>query len=66
MTNFARSSLVLVLRAFHGGAKSRSLVNFFMICPRSGWGLADHDQILPPDQGHLMALVTQSWNSGPN
>jgi hypothetical protein len=37
MTNFARSSLVLVLRAFHGGAKSCSLVNFFMICPPVGW-----------------------------
>jgi hypothetical protein len=37
MTNFARSSLVLVLRAFHGGAKSCALVNFFMICPPVGW-----------------------------
>jgi hypothetical protein len=37
MTNFARSSLVLVLRAFHGGAKSCALVNFFMICPPLGW-----------------------------
>jgi hypothetical protein len=31
MTNFARSSLVLVLRSFFGGAKSCALVNFFMI-----------------------------------
>jgi hypothetical protein len=38
MTNFARSSLVLVLRAFFGGAKSCALVNFFMICPRSAGG----------------------------
>jgi hypothetical protein len=37
MTNFARSSLVLVLRAFFGGAKSCPLVNFFMICPPVGW-----------------------------
>jgi hypothetical protein len=34
MTNFARSSLVLVLRAFFGGLKSCSLVNFFMVSPR--------------------------------
>jgi hypothetical protein len=34
MTNFARSSLVLVLRAFLGGAKSCALVNLFMISPR--------------------------------
>jgi hypothetical protein len=30
MTNFARWSLVLVLRVFFGGLKSRALVNFFM------------------------------------
>jgi hypothetical protein len=58
MTNFARSSLALVLRAFFGGAKSCALVNFFMICPPVGWWLADHDQILPPDPGYLMALGT--------
>jgi hypothetical protein len=34
ITNFARSSLALVLRAFFGGAKSSALVNIFMICPR--------------------------------
>jgi hypothetical protein len=34
MTNFARSSLALVLRAFFGGAKSCALVNIFMICLR--------------------------------
>jgi hypothetical protein len=34
MTNFARSSLALVLRAFFGEAKSCALVNIFMICPR--------------------------------
>jgi hypothetical protein len=34
MTNFARSSLALVLRALIGGAKSCALVNLFMICPR--------------------------------
>jgi hypothetical protein len=32
MTNFARSSLVLMLRAFFGGLKSCALVNIFMIC----------------------------------
>ena len=37
MTNFARSSLVLVLRAFLGGAKSCPLVNLFMTCPPVGW-----------------------------
>jgi hypothetical protein len=46
MTNFARSSLVLILRAFFGGAKSCALVNFFMICPPVWW-LAHHEQILP-------------------
>ena len=35
MTNFARSSLALVLRAVFGGAKSCALVKLFMICPRS-------------------------------
>jgi hypothetical protein len=34
MTTFARSSLVLVLRAFFGGLKSCALVNLFMISPR--------------------------------
>jgi hypothetical protein len=34
MTNFARSSLVLVLRAFFAGLKSCALVNLFMIFPR--------------------------------
>ena len=33
MTNFARSSLTLVLRAVFGGAKSCALVNLFMVCP---------------------------------
>jgi len=67
MTNFARSSLALVLRAFFGGAKSCALVNIFMICPPmvSRW-LADNTQILPPDPGHLMALGTPFWISGPN
>ena len=37
MTNFARSSLVLMLRAFFGGLKSCALVNIFMICPPVGW-----------------------------
>src|SRR5262245_61943206 len=46
MTNFARSSLALVLRAFFGGAKSCALVNIFMIWPPVGWWLADDDQIL--------------------
>src|SRR5262249_61321835 len=49
MTNFARSSLALVLRAFFGGAKSCAFVNIFMICPPMvGWWLADHDQISCP------------------
>jgi hypothetical protein len=70
MTNFARSSLVLVLNAIFGAAKSCPLVNLFMICPPVGWWLADHwladhDQILPPDPGHLMALGTQCWDLGP-
>jgi hypothetical protein len=37
MTNFARASLVLALRAFHGGAKSCPLVNLFMNLPPVGW-----------------------------
>jgi hypothetical protein len=59
MTNFARSSLALVLRAFFGGAKSCALVNIFMICPPmvSRW-LADDDQILS-----LIAAI--SWLSNP-
>jgi hypothetical protein len=36
MTNFARSSLALVLRAVFGGAKSCALVKLFMICPPVG------------------------------
>jgi hypothetical protein len=79
MTNFARSSLALVLRAFFGGAKSCALVNIFMICPPMvSWWLADHDQILPLDHGHLMAIKpsnhpardpsqpqgTQPWKQG--
>jgi hypothetical protein len=57
MTNFARSSLALVLRAFFGGAKSCALDNIFMICPRwSAWRLADDDQILS-----LIAAI--SWLS---
>jgi hypothetical protein len=51
MTNFARSSLVLVLRAFFGGLKSCSLVNFFMVSPR--W-LAT--KFCPWNHGHLMAI----------
>jgi hypothetical protein len=59
MTNFARSSLALVLRAFFGGAKSCALVNIFMICPPMvSWWLADDDQILS-----LIAAI--SWLSNP-
>jgi len=48
MTNFARSSLALVLRAFFGGAKSCALVNIFMSCPPMvSWWLADDDQFCP-------------------
>jgi len=52
----ARASLALVLRVIFGAPKSCALVNLFMICPQwSASGLADHDEILPPDHGHLMA-----------
>jgi hypothetical protein len=61
MTNFARSSLELVLRALFAGAKSCSLVNTFMMCPPVGWWLADHDQILPLDPGHLMAIKPSNY-----
>jgi hypothetical protein len=55
-TNLARSSLAFwSLRRIPGGAKSSVLVDLFTICPRSAGGLADHDQILPLDDGHLMA-----------
>ena len=48
MTNFARSSLALVLRAFFGGAKSCALVNIFMICPPMvSWWLADATKFCP-------------------
>jgi hypothetical protein len=56
MTNLARASLALVLRVIFGAPKRCALVNLFMICPQwSANGLADHDEILPPDDGHLMA-----------
>jgi hypothetical protein len=55
-TNLARSSLAFwSLRRILGGAKSSVLVNLFTICPPVGRWLADHDQILPLDDGHLMA-----------
>ena len=48
ITNFARSNQSWVLRALFAGAKSCTLVNFFMICPQwSTGGLAGHDEILP-------------------
>jgi hypothetical protein len=60
MTNFARSSLALVLRAFFGGAKSCALVNIFMICPPMvSWWLADDDKILSLIAGYLMAIKPQ-------
>ena len=70
MTNFARSSLALVLRAVFGGAKSCALVKLFMICPPVGSRQSTTAKFLPLDRGYLMAikpskLGTQSWNSGP-
>jgi hypothetical protein len=67
MTNFARWSLVLVLRAIFGGTKSRALVNVFMISPL-GLVASRHDQILPLDHGRLMAIKPrdQPASSGPN
>jgi hypothetical protein len=70
MTNFARSSLALVLRAVFGSAKSCALVNLFMICPPVGSCQSTTAKFLPLDRGYLMAikpskLGTQSWNSGP-
>jgi hypothetical protein len=57
MTNFARSSLVLMLRAFFGGAKSCALVNFFMIsAPGRLVTSPTTTKILPPDPGLIMAL----------
>jgi hypothetical protein len=76
MTNFARSSLALVLRAFFGGAKSRALVNIFMICPR--WSAGDSPTTTKlrsrsrPSHGHQTQrlpstqLGTQCWDLGPN
>jgi hypothetical protein len=56
MTNFARSSLALVLAALAGAAKSCALANIFIICPRwSASGETDDDQI--------MSLITAiSWH----
>jgi hypothetical protein len=70
MTNFARSSLALVLRAVFGGAKSCALVKLFMICPPVGSRQSTMAKFLPLDRGYLMAikpskLGTQSWNWGP-
>jgi hypothetical protein len=57
MTNLARASLDLVLRAIFGGAMSCALVNLFMMPPMVGWWLADDHQIL--------SLITAiSWHSG--
>jgi hypothetical protein len=56
----------LVFAADLGGAKASVLVNLFTICPRYGRWLADHDQILPLDDGHLMALGTQFRKQVPN
>ena len=69
MTNFARASLALVLRAVFGGAKSCALVNLFMICPPVGSCQSTTAKFLPLDRGYLMAiksskLGTQSWNFG--
>jgi hypothetical protein len=70
MTNFARSSLALVLRAVFGGAKSCALVKLFMNCPPVGSRQSTTAKFLPLDRGYLMAikpskLGTLSWNSGP-
>ena len=54
MSNLARSTLSLALRALLAGTKSSALVNF-MICPVA-WVANDHDQILPLDHGHLTAI----------
>jgi hypothetical protein len=64
MTNFARSNQSWVSRALFGAAKGCPLVNLFMICPPVGWWLADHDQILPLNQGHLMAQGSHFWDFG--
>ena len=55
MTNFARSSLALVLRAVFGGAKSCALVKLFMICPPVGSRQSTTAKFLPLDRGYLMA-----------
>jgi hypothetical protein len=59
MTNFARSSLALVLRAVFGGAKSCALVKLFMICPPVGSRQSTMAKFLPLDRGYLMAIKTQ-------
>jgi hypothetical protein len=54
MTNFARSSLVLVLRAFFGGAKSCALVNFHDL-PPVGWVTS------PPRPNSCPRIPAISW-----
>jgi hypothetical protein len=59
----------LFLRAPFASAKSFALVKFFMVCPQwSADGLTDHDEILPPDHGHLMADIrnTRVMSAGEN
>jgi hypothetical protein len=55
-TNLARSNQSLVLRGPRWpGAKSCTLVNFFIICPQ--WSMASPPRPnYAPDHGHLMAI----------
>jgi hypothetical protein len=60
MTNLARSSLALVLPALFGAAKSRALVNLFMICPRWSAGGEPTTTNSASDDGRLMACFDWS------
>jgi hypothetical protein len=56
MTNLARSSLALALAALAGAAKSCTLANIFMICPR--WSASGE-----PTTTKIMSLITAiSWH----
>jgi hypothetical protein len=71
MTNLARPTQSLVLRALLVGTKSCALVNVFMIYPRVGWRLTDKSQILPLITAiswlsQILPLITAiSWLSNP-
>jgi hypothetical protein len=61
-TNLARSNQSLVLRLRFGEAKTPTLVNVFMACPRlSPAASPTTNKILPRDGAHLMACVTNKW-----